>query len=86
MLRVDYKGTDEFSNYRLAEISFTEDEMEKVEYIAKVMKVKGWNIDIVTDGYAQCEVEDKDDYRSFMEDWKEVKKNVALWKKFNIAY
>jgi len=50
------------------------------------MKVKGWSIDIVTDGYAQCEVDDKDDYRSFMEDWKKVKKSVALWKKHNMAY
>ena len=86
MLRVDYKGMNMDLDYRLAEISFTEDEIEKVEYIAKVMKIKGWKIDIVTDGYAQCEVEDKEDYKSFIEDWKEVKKNVALWKKFNIAY
>ena len=86
MLRVDYKGMDIDLDYRIAEISFTEDELEKVEYMTKVMKIKGWKIDVVTDGYAQCEVEDKEDYKSFMEDWKEVKKSVALWKKFNIAY
>ena len=26
------------------------------------------------------------EYKDFMKDWKEVKKSVALWKKFNIAY
>jgi len=34
-MRVDYKGMELDFNYRLAEISFTEDEMEKVEYIAR---------------------------------------------------
>lgn len=85
-MTVNYKGIDTDFNYRLAEINFDDGEYEKLEYISKVMKIKGWNIDIVTDGYAQCEVDDKEDYRSFMKDWNEVKKSVALWKKFNIAY
>lgn len=85
-MTVNYKGLDMYNNYRLAEICFEDEELEKLEYISKVMQIKGWNIDIVTMGYAQCKVDDKEDYRSFMEDWKEVKKSVALWKKFNIAY
>ena len=83
---VNYKGIDKEFNYRVAEINFSEDEIAKVEYITKVMSIKGWEINIVTDGYAVCEVERKEDYKDFMRDWKEVKKSVALWKKFNIAY
>ena len=78
---VNYKGMDADFNYRLAEINFTEDEMEKVEYMEKEMRIRGWKIDIVTDGYAQCEVTDKEEYKDFMKDWKEVKKSVALLKK-----
>jgi hypothetical protein len=85
-MTVNYKGMDSDFDYRLAEINFDDGEYKELDYITKVMKIKGWNIDIVTDRYAQCEVDDKKDYKEFMKDWKEVKKNVALWKKFNIAY
>lgn len=85
-MTVNYKGISEDFNYRIAEINFKEEELAKVEYIAKVMNIKGYDIEVVTDGYAICEVDGKEEYKEFMKEWKEVKKSVALWKKFNKAY
>ena len=85
-MRVNYKGMDKDYPYRIAEINYDdEEESKKVEYIAKVMLINGWEIKIVADGWAYCEVDNIDEYRSFMKDWKEVKKSVALWKKFGFA-
>lgn len=83
---VNYKGMDKDFEYRLAEISFDDEEEKKLEYIAKVMKIKGWEIEIVTNNYAMVRLDSYCEYKDFMKDWKEVKKSVALWKKFNIAY
>lgn len=85
-MNISYKGSNKDFDYRLAEINFDETEFEKVCYMANVMTIKGWKIDVVTDGYACCEVEDREEYKMFMKDWKEVKKSVALWKKYNMAY
>lgn len=85
-MRVNYKGMDKDYEYRVAEINYDEEESKKVEYIAKVMYIKGFEIKIVCDGYACCEVDNIEEYKNFMKDWKEVKKSVALWKKFGFAY
>ena len=49
------------------------------------MAIKGWDIVVSTDTYATCEVENIEQYKDFMRDWKEVKKSVALWRKFGFA-
>lgn len=84
-MRVNYKGMDKDYEYRIAEISFDEEEFNKVCYISKVMAIKGWDIVVSTDTYATCEVENIEQYKDFMRDWKEVKKSVALWRKFGFA-
>ena len=81
-MRVNYKGIDPHFNYRLAEICFDESKLDVMNRIAFLMRIKGWNIDIVTECYAQCEVDDYDDYKSFMEDWKESKKCILQCIKF----
>lgn len=83
-MTVNYKGQDASYKYRIAEINFSENEFSKIERIAKVMEIKGYNIDIVTREYALCEVYDMNDYKDFMKEWKQVKKAVALWEKFGI--
>lgn len=76
-MKVSYKGKDSDFDYRVAQISY-DDYNEKETNIlfgtASLMEKLGWKIDIVGCGYASCEVDDIDDYRSFMQDWKECKK------------
>ena len=85
-MRVNYKGMDKDFEYRLAKINYDEEETKKVEYMIKIMSIKGWEIKNATEEYAYCEVENIEEYKEFMKDWKEVKKSVALWKKFGFAY
>lgn len=76
-MRVFYKGQNQNFKYRLAEIGYDDwDDKERtfLENTAELMKEYGWNINICGSGYASCEVDDIDDFRSFMEDWKECKK------------
>lgn len=81
-MRVNYKGMNSEYNYRMAEISYTEKEENLMKRIEKVMNIHGWNLNIITDGYASCEVNDKDEYNDFVRDYKDVKKSVKLWEKF----
>lgn len=86
-MRINYKGlfrdkTKE--EHRLAEITFVESEERDYERMAQVMGIKGWDLQLVTDGYAMCEVANKEEFDMLMKDWKSVKKSVALWKKYGI--
>ena len=74
-MRVNYKGMDKDYKYRIAEINFEESESEKVKFMVAAMAERGYRIDII-DTWAACEVEDKDEYRDFMKDWKKVKKGL----------
>ena len=76
-MRVSYKGADSDFGYRIAEISYDDDTKKEVDLltdIAELMEDRGWNIDICGCGYASCEGEDIDDFRLFMDDWKECKR------------
>lgn len=76
-MKVSYKGQGYDFNYRIAEISYDDDNKKEIDIlsdIASLMEELGWKIDIVGCGYASCEVDDIDDYKSFMQDWKECKK------------
>ena len=81
-MRVNYKGAEE-NLRRLAEISF-DDEKETTlfERTAKLMEIKGYSIDLLADGYAQCVVEDRDDYNEFMAKFKSAKKCIKECIKF----
>lgn len=81
-MRVSYKGTDTELKCRLAEIGYNDDEETIVRRIAEVMEIRGYSIDMVADGYAQCVVDDRNDYNEFMKEWKACKKSVKLWTKF----
>lgn len=84
-MTVSYKGLIKAAKnleYRLAEIEFDQKEFRKVERIANLMRIKGWEIQLVTEDYAQCEVEDRNEYRDFMRDWKESKKCITECIKF----
>lgn len=76
-MRVSYKGQDQDFRYRVAEISYDDyDDKERtlLENTTELMECHGWHINICGCGYASCEVDNIDDFRSFMEDWKECKR------------
>lgn len=74
-MKVNYKGRDNDFNYRVAEIYFDDEkESELMDKISFDMNKKGYEIDIVTNGYAVCEVEDKDEYSQFVKEYKVSKR------------
>ena len=83
-MTVNYKGTDKEFAYRVAEIGFEEREQKLYSKIEQMMNIKGWKLNQVTDGYALCEVENKEEYKDFAKDYKEVKKSAKLQLKFGI--
>lgn len=84
-MTINYKGIDKDFNYRLAEISYDEDkEQVLMNRIQQVMRIKGYKINQVTEGYATCEVENMEEYKEFVRDYKDVKKSVKLWIKFGM--
>lgn len=84
-MTVNYKGMDAGFEYRLAEINFDEEKEQKFyDRLEQVMRIKGWDLNLVTDGYASCEVENMTEYKQFVADYKSVKKSIRLWNKFGI--
>lgn len=82
-MRVNYKGIDKEYNYRVAEICFDDEKESKFyERLEKVMRIKDWDLNLVTECYAQCEVENISEYKEFVKDYKEIKKSIKLWEKF----
>lgn len=84
-MTVNYKGMDKDFNYRLAEINFDEDTEQRImNRVEQVMRIKGYEINQVADGYASCKVDSMDEYKEFVREYKEVKKAVKLWEKFGM--
>ena len=81
-MRVNYKGCEKDFDYRLAEISYSEEEENLFTRVMKLMNIRGWEINDITDGYASCKIEDKLEYKYFMEDWKLCKKCIINCEKF----
>lgn len=75
-MRVYYKGKLPIFKHRLAEIEFDEDTEEKAYYVVqKLMYEKGWkDLRRVTNDYAACEVEDYNEYKMFVQDYKQCKR------------
>ena len=75
-MRINYKGMDKDYPYRVAEIFFNENEQIKVDKVIELLEKEGWKIDTVTDGYYLCGIEDYDEYKLFMNDWKNAKSKI----------
>ena len=75
-MKVSYKGMDRELNSRYVEIYYKDEEFEKVEKLINLMNNEGWNIKNGVMGFATCEIEDREEYRYFMQDWKTVKKSI----------
>lgn len=84
-MTIGYKGASEETNEnRLAEIFFEEEEQRILERMIKVLAIKGWMVDLVTDGYAQMTVDNKSEFDDFKCDYLEIKRAVKLWEKFGM--
>lgn len=82
-MTISYKGADKNLNWRLAEISFKDEEWTLLERMQKLLNIKGWtDFNIVTDGYAACTVNDIEEYKEFVKDYKEVKRCIKNCMKF----
>ncbi len=85
-MKVSYKGKSEDSDYRLAEICYKGDELSKLDNIIEYFEQNTYyhitNVCLCGDGkdaegYTNCEVDDLDDYKNFMTEWKAAKKRFA---------
>lgn len=86
-MRLNYKGRFKDATrreHRIAEITFMESEEPDFKRAAQVMSIKGWPFQPVTDGYAVCEVANKEEFDMLASDWKTVKRSVTFWKKHGI--
>lgn len=86
-MTVNYKGISKDYKYRIAEINFdaeNENELKLFNKMCKPLELKGYKIDHCVFGYALVEVEDMDEYKIFVKDYKEIKHHAKLWIKFGI--
>ena len=82
-MRVDYKGKSKDFNYRIAEVSFEDNElrlMERVEFALE--RVNGWKSSGICGNLCIFAVDDYEDYKSFVEDYKSIKKVIKSCMRF----
>ena len=87
-MTVRYRG-QQINNYngkmmpRIAEISYDEDtEQTLLDKMKKPLEIRGWSMDNGVGGWAAVEVEDMEEYKEFMKDYKEIKRATKNWIKF----
>lgn len=83
-MTVTYKGMKKDFEYRVAEISFDEEKEEEIfdRVVFFMEKVKGYEVDVVTDGYAVCEVVDRNEFTFFAKEWRKAVKMIRNCMKF----
>lgn len=58
----------------IAEIEYEDHEFKMADKVIDMMYEIGWDIQHDCLNHGQCRVEDRDEFREFMDDWKECKK------------
>lgn len=85
-MTINYKGISKDYEYRVAEISYNEDDKKDTELAERVAfflkRIKGWDIDTSVSGWMVCEVENMDEYKEFKKDYKESKKMILSCMKY----
>lgn len=85
-MTINYKGISKDYEYRVAEISYNEDDKKDTELAERVAffleRIKGWDIDTSVSGWIACEVENMDEYKEFKRDYKEAKKMILNCMKY----
>lgn len=77
-MTIAYKGMDKDYNYRVAEISWNDDNEKENTLIDRLenfmYKVHGYNMEVVTNGYAIIEVSDRNEYKEVVGIYKKAKR------------
>ena len=82
-IRPESEKYDCDSTHRIAEISYDEDtEQTLLDKMKKPLEIRGWSMDNGVGGWAAVEVEDMEEYKEFMKDYKEIKRAAKNWIKF----
>ena len=85
-MTINYKGATKDYDYRIAEISYNDEDKKEKELIDRLVffmnRIKGWDLTNVTAGWAVCEVENKKEYELFKADYKKAKKMISNCIKF----
>lgn len=85
MMRIKYTGQFTVANghtYRLAEMFFDEVDEPIALRVINLLRIKGWDIDSSIAGWASCEVANRDEYKEFVQDWKESKHCIIQCMKY----
>lgn len=72
-MRVKYLGINECNDDRKATIYYEWYEKPLFSELCKIMRSKGYHIIPLKSGYAECYVQDKEEYYDFMRYFKTVK-------------
>lgn len=82
-MTINYKGMTKDYEYRIAEIEYSESELEVIDRMVFFLnRVKGWDLVNGVEGWAYCEVENKKEYELFKADYKKAKKMISNCIKF----
>lgn len=82
-MTINYKGRTSDYEYRIAEVEYSENEMELIDRMVFFLnRVKGWDLVNAVEGWAYCEVEDKKEYELFKADYMKAKKMISNSLKF----
>lgn len=85
-MTIGYKGATRDYNYRIAEISYNDEDKKEKELIDRLVffmnRIKGWDLRNEVAGWACCKVEDKREYELFKADYKKAKKMIGNCIKF----
>ena len=83
-MRVNYSGMSKDNITRVAFIALDKDNKEEINMFKEMinqMDMKGWNIQYDFEDCAICQVLDFDEYKDFMKDWKQCKKDLLAPKR-----
>lgn len=74
-MRVNYQGSTNFDDTRFAVITYKESEMDALEKIIDILDSYGYVSNVVED-CVWCQVDDRQEYETFVQDYKEAKKAI----------
>ena len=88
-MTINYYGQmkDTRVNTRIATIEYREEEQKDIDRLLILMKIQipqWYNKTSLFENMITVSVTDREEYEEFVEWYKEIKKSIALWKKFNI--
>lgn len=82
-MTINYKGMDADYRYRTAEIYFNDDEKQLMIRLEDFLeRIKGWKSSGICGDMCIFEVNDIDEYKEFVADYKEAKKMLKNCIKF----